>query len=56
MKRQPTPPDLSDDELTALFALTPAEIEDAKSMWRADAPRGGKPLLDAPEHEGEDGG
>ena len=56
MKRQPTPPELSDDELIALVTLSPAERADCAAMWRVDTVAQGRPLLDAPEYEGEDGG
>lgn len=56
MRDRSLPAELTDDDLTALVTLTPAEIEDAKAMWKRDAPPQGGALLDAPEFEGEDGG
>lgn len=56
MKKPAVPPLLTDAELDAYSAMTPAEREDAQAMWREDAPPQGRALLDAPEYEGEDGG
>lgn len=49
MAKQTIPPRLSDEELAALSIVTPAERKDAAKMWRADAPRAAKEMLDAEE-------
>lgn len=49
MAKQTVQPPLSAEELAALSVVTSAEREDAARMWRADAPRGAKEILDAEE-------
>jgi hypothetical protein len=48
------PLDLSDEDLDELAEITPADIVEAQSRWREDAPAEFKNLLDAePTDEGE---
>lgn len=48
-RRVPRGPALNsaDDELDAAAEITEADVEDALSTWRRDAPRGERELLDA---------
>jgi len=44
-------PPLTDEQLEALAAVTPQDIEAAAALWRATAPKRYKKLLDATEKD-----